>query len=52
MPIISQNTKYLPHDLNTRYYACKTYLANKHKKLLLIGISKIFAENIIYPKLH
>lgn len=32
MSIISQNTKYLPHDLNTRYYTCKTYADNKHKK--------------------
>ena len=27
---ITQNTRYLPHDLNTRFYACKLYANRKN----------------------
>ncbi len=28
MNIVSQNTRYVPHDLNTKFYACKVYKDN------------------------
>ena len=30
MSSITQNTRYLPHDLNTRFYACKLYANRKN----------------------
>lgn len=31
MNSITQTLKYLPHDLKTCFFACKTYLVNKDK---------------------
>ena len=31
MNSITQTLRYLPHDLKTRFFACKTYLVNKYK---------------------
>jgi transposase InsO family protein len=30
MSILSQNLKYLPHDLNTRFFSCKTYSSKNY----------------------
>lgn len=47
MSSITYNKLKIPHDLNTRYYSCKTYLENKHKK----GASKWHIKEICrkYP---
>ncbi len=32
MNILTHNTRYLPHDLNTKFYACKLYTSIRNKK--------------------
>lgn len=50
MNSITQTLRYLPHDLKTCFFACKTYLVNKDKTGNRIGPLKIFVGNIIFLK--
>ncbi len=42
MNSITQSVKYLPHDLNTRFYACKTYQNRKSNHYKLRDILRLY----------
>lgn len=39
---IPQNTRYLPHDLNTRFHACKTYSNRKNNHYKLKDVLRLY----------
>ena len=42
MNIIAQKTRYLPHNLNTRFHACKTYSNRKKNHYTLNDVLRLY----------